>query len=275
MTDDELDQVASFVNREIRANAPLEERRAIPVAVAKNMGALAFFGEKYGDLVRVVKFGDSIELCGGTHAGATGQIGYFKILTESSIAAGVRRIEACTGVKAEEYIHNHFAMIKDLLQMFKSNRGLLENVRAVLDENEGLKKEIEKFENEGVKLLKERLKADNQQINGVHLITHHLMLSPAQVKNLAFQLKGELNPLALVLGGIYNDKPHLSVMLSEDLVAQTGLHAGTIVREAAKEIRGGGGGQPFFATAGGSLPSGIDDAIAKAREAILLKIKKS
>jgi alanyl-tRNA synthetase len=273
MTEEELERVAASVNRAIRANAPLEERRAIPISTAKGMGALAFFGEKYGDLVRVVKFGDSIELCGGTHAGATGQIGFFKILSESSIAAGARRIEACTGVKAEEYIREHFNLIKSVEQMFKSNRGIVENVRAALEENEGLKKEIEKFENEGLKVMKERLKGDKTLVGGIHLIVQRLPLSPARVKELAFQLKGELHPLALVLGGIYNDKPHVTVMFSEELAAATGLHAGNIVREAAKEIQGGGGGQPFFATAGGSVPAGLDRAIAQAREAILQKIK--
>ncbi|MDR1273600.1 MAG: alanine--tRNA ligase [Odoribacteraceae bacterium] len=273
MTDEELERVASCVNRAIRANLPLEERRAIPIVAAKSMGALAFFGEKYGDLVRVVKFGESVELCGGTHAGATGQIGFFKILSESSIAAGVRRIEACTGIKAEEYIRDHFNLIKGLEQMFKFNRGIIDNVKAVLEENEELKKEIEKFENEGLKLLKERLKGDKMQVDGVNLITHRLLLSPAKVKDLAFQLKGEICPLALALGGVYNGKPHLTVMLSEDLVARSKAHAGEIVREAAQEIKGGGGGQPFFATAGGSFSDGIDSAIAKARNLILQKVK--
>ncbi|MDR1415342.1 MAG: alanine--tRNA ligase [Odoribacteraceae bacterium] len=274
MTDDELERVATLVNREIRANLPLEERRAVPVATAKNMGAIALFGEKYGDLVRVVKFGDSVELCGGTHAGATGQIGFFKILSEYSTSAGVRRIEACTGIKAEQCIRDYFNMIKGLEQMFKSNRGIIENVKMVLNENEELKKDIEKFENDGLKLLKERLKNQVKHVDGVNLIVHRLSLPPAKVKDLAFQLKGEVDaPLALVLGGVYGDKPHLTVMLGELLVAATGAHAGEIVREAAKEIKGGGGGQPFFATAGGSLPGGIDSAIAAAREIILRKLK--
>ncbi|MDR0544513.1 MAG: alanine--tRNA ligase [Odoribacteraceae bacterium] len=271
MTEGDLERVAALVNGAIRANTPLEERRAIPISVAKNMGALAFFGEKYGDLVRVVKFGNSVELCGGTHAKATGQIGFFKILSESSIAAGVRRIEACTGVKAEEYIRNYFNMIKGVEQMFKSNRGIIENIRVVLEENEVLKKEIEKFQSEGLKLVKERLKNNKMLVNGVNLISANLPLSPAMVKDLAFQLKGELSPLALVLGGVHNDKPHLTVMLGEELVAGAGLHAGEIVRAAAREIRGGGGGQPFFATAGGSLPEGVDNAISLAREMILQK----
>ncbi|MDR2413774.1 MAG: alanine--tRNA ligase [Odoribacteraceae bacterium] len=272
VTDDDLERVATLVNKAIRANSPLEERRAIPISVAKNMGALAFFGEKYGDLVRVVKYGDSVELCGGTHAKATGQIGFFKILTESSIAAGVRRIEACTGAKAEAYISDHFNMIKKMAQIFKSNREIFENVRAMLEENEGLKKEIEKFESERLKLVKEQLKNNKKLLNGVNLISVNLLLSPAKVKELAFQLKGELSPLALVLGGVYNDKPHLTVMIGEDLVATTGLHAGEIVRAAAREIKGGGGGQPFFATAGGSCPDGIDNAIALARDLIAQKI---
>jgi alanyl-tRNA synthetase len=272
VTDEELEQVATLVNKAIRANTPLEEQRAVPLSMAKAAGALAFFGEKYGDLVRVVKFGDSVELCGGTHARATGQIGFFKIHSESSTAAGIRRIEACTGIKAEEYIRDYFNMIKRLVQMFKSNRGITENVRAMLEENEGLKKEIEKFESESLKMVKERLKNSKTLVNGINLISGNLPLSPARVKELAFQLKGELSPLALVLGGVYNDKPHLTVMLGEELVTGSGLHAGEIVREAAREIKGGGGGQPFFAAAGGSYPGGIDNAIALARDLISRKI---
>ena len=272
VSEEELDKVSLFVNREIRANSSLEEHRAIPIGQAKKMGALAFFGEKYGDVVRVVKFGNSVELCGGIHVSATGQIGFFRITAESSISAGIRRIEAITGERAETYIRNYFSMVKEIEHMFKSNRGVLDSIRTVLEENEELKKNIEKFENEGLRLLKERLKKEKKSVKSVNLILQHLHLAPERIKDLTFQLKGELSPLVLVLGGVYDNKPHLTVMVSEELVAEYDLNAAHIVREAAQEIRGGGGGQPFYATAGGSNPEGINQAIGRAEKLILYKL---
>lgn len=273
VSDEELAEVAAIVNRLIRENISLEEHRAVPMSHAQEMGALAVFGEKYGDLVRVIKFGDSVELCGGTHVPATGQIGFFKILSESSVSAGVRRIEAITADKAEEYINNSFTIIREMEKMFKSNKNLMECVRNVLLENEGLKKETEKFAKESLRLLKERLKNERKVHRDINIIVANLAIQAAQVKDIAFQLKGEYEKVVFVAGGIYAEKPYLTIMLSNDLVNDFGLNAGQIVRDAAQEIKGGGGGQPFFATAGGSDPEGIERAIEKAEKLIMFKLQ--
>ena len=273
VTDAELEEVAALVNRQIMANYPLEERRGVPIAEAKKMGAMAIFGEKYGDLVRVVKFGESVELCGGTHARATGQIGFFLVLAESSVSAGVRRIEAVTAVKAEEYVMNHFRMMKEMENMFKSNRSLLENIKGMLDENESLRKDVERFENEGLQIAKKALKNNCRTVRDICYISQVVNMSPAKAKDLAFQLKGECPNLILVLGGVFNGKPYLTVMINENLVKEYDLHAGQIVKDAAQEMKGGGGGQPFFATAGGSNPDGVEKAIARAEKLIGLKIQ--
>lgn len=272
VTDDELAEVAAIVNRLIRQNILLEEHRMVPMEKAKEMGAIAMFGEKYGDLVRVIKYGDSVELCGGTHVYATGQIGFFKILSESSVSAGVRRIEAITADKAEAYITTSFNIIRELEKMFKSNKNVMECVKVLLDENEGLKKETEKFEQESLKLLKDRMKNEKMVYRDVNFIVKNVAMNQAQVKDVAFQLKGEYDKLVFIAGGVYNEKPHLTILLSDAIVEESGLHAGNLVREAAAEIKGGGGGQAFFATAGGSEAEGIDRAIEKARKMILHKM---
>lgn len=272
MTDEELTKVASIVNRLIRRNLPLEEFRSIPIANAREMGALAVFGEKYGDLVRVIKYGDSIELCGGTHVAATGQIGFFKILSESSVSAGVRRIEAITADKAEEYINNTYRNLNEMVKILKSNKNLLESVRALVEENEGLKKETEKFAKESLRLFKERLKNESRMYRDIRVIIAPVIAEPAQIKDVAFQLKGEYDRLVFIAGGVIAGKPHLTIMFSNNLVDEFGLNAGQIVREAAQEIKGGGGGQPFFATAGGSDPEGIEKAIKKAEKLVMYKL---
>ena len=272
VTDEELAEVASIVNQLIRRNLPLEEFRSIPIANAREMGALAVFGEKYGDLVRVIKYGDSIELCGGTHVAATGQIGFFKILSESSVSAGVRRIEAITADKAEEYINNTYRTLREVEKMFKSNKNLMECVRDVLLENEDLKKETEKFARESLRIAKERLKNERKVYRDVNVIVAQLMMPQAQAKDIAFQLKGEYDKLIFIGGGVVEGKPYLMVMMSNALVDELGLNAGQMVREAAQEIKGGGGGQPFFATAGGSDPSGVEKAIARLEKMAMYKL---
>lgn len=272
VTDEELQEVAGIVNRLIRQNIALEEFRNLPIVKAQEMGAIAIFGEKYGDLVRVIKYGDSIELCGGTHVAATGQIGFFKILSESSVSAGVRRIEAITADKAEEYITNTYNNLREMEKMFKSNKNLLECIRTTLEENEGLKKETEKFAQESIRLLKERLKNEKKVYRDVNFIVKNIPLAPAQVKDIAFQLKGEYEKVVFIAGGVFNNKPSLTVMLSNTVVNEFGLHAGQIVREAAQEIKGGGGGQPFYATAGGSDSAGVEKAIEKAEKMIMEKV---
>lgn len=272
VTDEELKEVAAIVNRLIRQNIPLEERRTVPMSEAQKMGALAVFGEKYGDLVRVIKYGDSVELCGGTHVPATGQIGFFKILSESSVSAGIRRIEAITADKAEEYVINSFDLMKEIEKMFKSNKGVIENITVLLQENEGLKKDIEKFEAESLKIVKERLKNERTVVRDINLIFKMTELPQGKIKDLAFQLKGEYEKIALVLAGVFGGKPHLTVMFSDALIRDYGLHAGQIVKEAAREIKGGGGGQPFFATAGGAEPEGIEKALLTAERLIKHKL---
>ncbi len=272
VTDEELAEVAAIVNQLIRKNISLQEFRSIPIAKAQEMGAIAIFGEKYGDLVRVIKYGESIELCGGTHVAATGQIGFFKILSESSVSAGVRRIEAITADKAEEFINNTYTSIREIEKLFKNNKNLLESVRLLVEENEGLKKETEKFAKESLRLMKERLKNQKQVYNDVNVIVAQLAIPAPQVKDIAFQLKGEFDKVVFVAGGVVGGKPSLTVMISNSLAEELGLHAGQIVKEAAQEIKGGGGGQAFFATAGGSDPDGIERAIEKAKKLIMHKL---
>lgn len=268
VTDEELEEVAAIVNRLVRQNLPLEESRAVPMSKAQDMGAIAMFGEKYGDLVRIIKFGDSIELCGGTHVRATGQIGFFRIISESSVSAGVRRIEAITADKAEAYIVNYFHLMKEIDKMFKSNRSVLENITALVEENGSLKKDLDKFEAESLRIRKEGLKNERVVIGDINLIFKVTELPQAKVKDLVFQLKGEYDKVVVVMGGVFNDKPHLTVMISNKLVEEFGMNAGQIVRDAAQEMGGGGGGQPFFATAGGADPDGLEKAMAKAEKLI-------
>ena len=265
MTDEEIGKVEAIVNEKIRANTPQEENREMAMEEAKNMGAMMLFGEKYGDAVRVIRFGDSVELCGGTHVTATGQIGLFKIVSEGAIAAGVRRIEAITGRRAEKYVNDQLETLDSIRETMKGSKDILSSVMGLLEENAELSKKIEAFGRERLKILKANLKSKVLLENGVNIIAEKVDIDNAgMVKDLAFQLKGEVDNLFLVLGAEINGKPNLTVMISEDLVEEKELNAGQIVREAGKEIRGGGGGQPFYATAGGKDPSGIPAAIEKA-----------
>ena len=269
VTDSELEQVAAIVNSMTRSDFPLEEHRMLAKEKAMKMGAIAIFGEKYGDVVRVIKFGDSIELCGGTHVKATGQIGFFKILSESSVSAGVRRIEAITAKKSEEYINNVFKMIKEAEQVFKSNKNILENITTVVNENNNLKKDVEKLRQNGLKIVKEKLKNSSQLYKDINLICEHVNIFPDEAKQLAFQLKGEMNRMILLLGGSKSGKPFLLLMIDDEIQKEFGLNAGQIIRKLAKEIKGGGGGQTFFATAGGKDESGLKIALEIGKKEIL------
>ncbi|QGY43151.1 alanine--tRNA ligase [Maribellus comscasis] len=265
MTDEEIEKVETIVNRKIRENARREENRTVPIEQAKEMGAMMLFGEKYGDEVRVIKFGESVELCGGTHVEATGQIGLFKIVSEGAIAAGVRRIEAITADHAERFVNDQLKTLKSIQDTVKGSKNILENVLNLMKENSELSKQIEVFNTERVKILKASLKSKVLQERGVNIISDRIDVDNAgMIKDLAFQLKGEVENLFLVLGAEINGKPNLTVMISENLVEEKGLNAGQIVREAGREIKGGGGGQPFYATAGGKDASGIQAAIEKA-----------
>ncbi|MDF1549511.1 MAG: alanine--tRNA ligase [Bacteroidales bacterium] len=262
MTDEELSEVEILVNRLIRSNISLDEKRNIPMQRAKEMGAMSLFGEKYGDVVRVIRFGDSIELCGGTHVQATGEIGYFIIKSESAIAAGIRRIEAITSVKAEQYLRNESKTLHDLKVMFKNQSDLVGAVQALIDENINLKKEIESFQKEKAKGVKSELLRKQININGVNVIAEKIEIDAAQgIKDISYQLKAEVDNLFLVLGAEIDGKAIVSIMISESLVAEKQLNAGKMIKEISSAIKGGGGGQPFYATAGGKNPEGIQKAI--------------
>ncbi|MBK0384390.1 alanine--tRNA ligase [Pedobacter sp. SD-b] len=268
VTDEEIKQIEGIVNEKIRENIVLKEERNVPYQQALDSGVTALFGEKYGDFVRVITFGEgySKELCGGTHVAATGQIGYFKIISESAVAAGVRRIEAITAIKAEEFIHHQDGLIKSLKEALKNPNDITKSVEVLLEENNRLKKEVEKAVMEKASRLKDGLKAKAQSINGINFIAETVALPNAEaIKNLAYQLKDVVENLYLVLAAEIDGKPLLTVMISENLVKEKGMNAGNIVRELAKEIQGGGGGQPFYATAGGKNVDGLGIALEKAK----------
>ena len=266
VTDEEIRQVEHLVNAKIRANIPLQEYRSIPIEEAKELGAIALFGEKYGDYVRVIQFGNSVEFCGGIHVAATGHIGMVKIVSESSVAAGVRRIEAYTGKKVEEMLDTFQDTMRELKALFNNAPDLSVAIRKYIDENAGLKKQVEEFMKEKEGQLKQRLLNEVKEVNGIKLIKFVAPIPAEAVKNIAFQLRGEITEnLFFVAGTVHEGKPMLTVMLSDNLVA-TGLKAGALVKEAAKLIQGGGGGQPHFATAGGKNPDGLTAATDKVLE---------
>ena len=266
VTDEEIRKVEHIVNAKIRANIPLKEYRNIPIEEAKELGAIALFGEKYGDHVRVIQFGSSVEFCGGTHVAATGNIGMVKIVSESSVAAGVRRIEAYTGARVEEMLNTIEDTLRDLKALFNNAPDLAGTIRKYIDENAGLKKQVEDFMKEKEAQLKEKLLKNVQEVNGVKVIKFCAPLPAETVKNIAFQLRGQITEnLFFVAGTEAEGKPMLTVMLSDNLVAG-GLKAGNLVKEAAKLIQGGGGGQPHFATAGGKNADGLNAAIDKVLE---------
>lgn len=265
MSDEEIEQVETLVNQKIRNNSLREEAREMPMQEAQELGAMMLFGEKYGETVRVIRFGESVELCGGTHVTATGQIGFFKIVSESAIAAGVRRIEAITGRRAENYINEQLKTLKSIRDNIKGSQDIVAGVINLVKENSELSKKIEAFGRERVKILKANLKSKVLSENSMNIIADKVEIdNAAMLKDLAFQLKNEIENLFLVLAADIDGKPYLTIMISENLVEEKGLHAGQIVREAGKEIQGGGGGQPFYATAGGKNAAGMQAAIEKA-----------
>jgi len=272
VTDEELAQIEAIVNQKVRENIALKEERSVLYAEAITSGVTALFGEKYGEYVRVITFDDefSKELCGGTHVKATGQIGFFKIISESAVAAGVRRIEAITGIAAEDFIIQQNKLVHQLKELLKNPKDISKSVESLLDENAKLKKEIEKSVLEKSAGLKNELAAKAEVINGVNFIAQKVQLPNADaIKGLAYQLKDIVDNLFLVLAADIDGKPSLTVMIAENLVKEKGLNAGNIVRELAKEIKGGGGGQPFFATAGGSDVGGLEKALEKAKAFIV------
>ncbi|ELR73808.1 Alanyl-tRNA synthetase [Fulvivirga imtechensis AK7] len=271
MSEEEIARVGQIVNEKIRENITLDEKRNIPIEEAKKMGAMALFGEKYGDFVRVITFdpGYSVELCGGTHVSATGAIGFFKIVSESSIAAGVRRIEAITGEAAENFINSQLQLIDEVREMLKNPKDLKTAVASLLDQKNKLEKEIEGIHAGQAQNLKKELLGKVKEANGARVIIEKIKLPAGDaLKTLSFELRNEVENLFLVLAADIDGKPQVAVAIADDLVRSKDLHAGNIVRELAKEIQGGGGGQPFFATAGGKDINGLDNVLEKAKTII-------
>ena len=267
VTDEEIRQVERMVNEMIREDIPLDEHRDVPFDEAKKHGAIALFGEKYGDKVRVVRFGPSCEFCGGIHAKATGKIGFFKIVAESSVAAGIRRIEAKTGKECEELLYKTEDILKAVKSFFNNAKDLQATIVKYIEEHDSMKKEIESFQAARVASLSKELVEKGRVVNGVKVVTAKAPIAPDAAKDLVFKVR-ELCPenLVCVVGSVFNEKPMLNVMLSDDMVKDHGLNAGLLVREAAKLMQGGGGGQPHFASAGGKNPDGLSAAIDKVIE---------
>lgn len=269
MTYEEIKEVEDIVNAKIREDISLKEERNVPYQQAIESGVTALFGEKYGDHVRVITFDDkySKELCGGTHVRATGQIGFFKIVSESAVAAGVRRIEAITGTKAQQVIREYFELVDNMKGILNNPKDFVSAMSKIIDENSALRKEIEKSITEKSLKMRAELESKFERIGEINFLSAIVDLPNADaVKTLAFALKGAVNNLFLVLGANFDGKPSLTVMISDELAKSNNLNAGNIVRELAKDIQGGGGGQPFFATAGGKNSAGLQSAIDRARE---------
>jgi len=268
VTDEELKQVEDFVNARIRDGIALEEKRNIPYNKAIEEGALALFGEKYGDAVRAIKFGKSMELCGGTHVQNTNDIWHFIITSEGAVASGIRRIEAITGDAAKQYFIDRSQSFASLQKALNNAKDPVKAVKTLQDENSALQKQIQQLLKDKAKNLKSNLKTEFTEINGINFLAKKIDLDAAGMKDLAFEIGGETDNLFLVFGAEHNGKALLACYISKNLVTEKDLNAGKVVRELGKFIQGGGGGQPFFATAGGKNPAGIDEALEKAKDYI-------
>ena len=272
VTPEELRQVEKLVNSMIREDIPLDEHRDMPLEDAKELGAIALFGEKYGDRVRVVRFGPSCEFCGGIHVSSTGRIGMFKIISEASVAAGIRRIEAITGKGCEEMFYALEDSINAIKSLFNNAKDLKGVIEKYIDEHDSMRKDIEKFRAEAIERTKKKLIERAETIEGIKVVKAILPIEANSAKDLVFKIREAIpENLLCVIGSTANDKPLLSIMLSEDMVKEHGLHAGNIIREAAKLIKGGGGGQPHYASAGGKDLNGLGEAINKVVELALGK----
>ncbi len=267
VTDEELREVERLINQLIRDDYRLDEYRDTPIEDAKKMGAISIFGEKYGDKVRVVRFGPSCEFCGGIHATSTGKIGMFKFVSESSVAAGIRRVEAITGKNCEEAVYALEDTMKAVKALFNNAKDLKGAIQKFLDENEAIKKQVEGFKAQAVERTKDKLLSSATEVNGVKVIKAVLPIDADSAKNLVFKLRESVpSKLLCVIGSTGGNKPLLSVMLSDDMVKEHNLNAGAMVKEAAKLIKGGGGGQPHYASAGGKDLEGISVAVDKVIE---------
>ncbi len=269
MTEEELKKVEDIVNRKVRENVALNEQRNVPIEKAKSFGAMALFGEKYGDFVRVITFDPkfSVELCGGTHVSATGNIGLFKIVSESSVAAGVRRIEAVTADGAEQYVNEGLTLLNEVKSILKNPKDILASAKSLMEEKHTLEKKLEGLYQQQANLLKDELARKATKSNGHTLISEKVSVPNADVlKNIAYALRNQFDDLLMILAADVDGKPQVAVMIGEKLEATKKFHAGNLVKELAKEIDGGGGGQPFFATAGGKNLKGLDAVLEKSRK---------
>ena len=266
VTDEELKEVENFVNARIRESLPLIEKRGIAKEQALEEGAIALFGEKYGDLVRMIKFGDSVELCGGTHVANTSEIWHFKIVSEGAVAAGIRRIEAITSEAAKDFFESQLITFGEMKEVLKNAVDPIKAIQTLQDENASLKKQIEALLKDKAKNMKGELAAAFQEINGVKFLAQQVDLTAEGAKDLVYELGNLGNNIFIVLATVNEDKPMLTCYISKELVADKNLNAGQVVRELGKYIQGGGGGQPFFATAGGKNAAGVSEALAKAIE---------
>ena len=269
ITPQELEQIEAIVNEKIRENSAANIQQT-SFDKAKEMGAMALFGEKYGDVVRVVRFGDSVELCGGTHVKSTGNIGYFKITSEGSVAAGIRRIEAVTAEKAYEFVNNKLSILDDAVHKAGGSiNNLIQTIESLQHQNADMRKKLEEIGRLEAKRLKSTLIESAVEVNDIQVITAKVNVDSAAVlKDLSFQVKQEVPKSLMVLGAEIGGKAHLTVAISDDLIKEKSLNAGAIIRDLAKEIQGGGGGQAFFASAGGKNPAGLEKALAKAKNHI-------
>ncbi|URC14656.1 MULTISPECIES: alanine--tRNA ligase [unclassified Flavobacterium] len=264
VSDEELKEVENFVNARIRESLPLIEKRAIPKDQALEEGAIALFGEKYGDLVRMIKFGDSVELCGGTHVANTADIWHFKIISEGAVAAGIRRIEAITSEAAKDYFESQLLSYEEIRETLKNAQDPVKAIQSLQEENIQLKKQLEILLKDKAKNMKGDLAKELQEINGVQFLAKQVDLNPEGAKDLAYELGNSYHNLFVVFATAQEGKPMLTCYISKEIVAEKNLNAGQVVRELGKYIQGGGGGQPFFATAGGKNVDGISEALTKA-----------
>ena len=268
MNAEEIQKVEAIANKLIRQNIKLNERRSVPIDEARAMGAKALFGEKYGEIVRVIGYGESVELCGGTHVSATGNIGLVKIISEGAIAAGIRRIEAITGENALQFIDQKLRILEDLNETMKRPQDIRKALDTLVEENSALHKQVDTFTKDKAKQLAQELTSKAININGINFIGEIISADAALLKDIAFSLRDSIENAIIVLGASNDGKANLAVILSQTLADNKRYNAGNIIREIAKEINGGGGGQPFFATAGGKNPDGLIKAIKKAKELI-------
>lgn len=267
VSDEEIQKIEKIVNEKIRENILLDERRNVPVQQAMDMGAMALFGEKYGEFVRVITFDPnySIELCGGTHVKATGQIGQIKVVSESAVAAGVRRIEAITADKADSYFEDQQLQLNSIKELLKNPKDLVQRIQGLLDENTALQEQINVFVIEKTQIVKKELIGKIKSVNGINFLAEKVELPTADaLKNLSFELKNQIDNLFFLAGAEIDGKALLSLIVSDNLVKDKNLNATNIIRELSKEIQGGGGGQPFYATAGGKNPAGLSKALEMA-----------